>query len=178
MFGSFKQCSKFAQDRPHRAGVGAHEFQGQGDQFVIAFGHLLQHQVLQHAQVATAQHLVGTEVFAVSGVDAGGVDTDETNAQIGQPLQRLRVHAGQPAVPCIAGVMPVSAHQHPRWQAGIDGVGQQTGEDIARDGDLYDSDVEARSVDISFTTADLDEVVRQFNKFLILNDFDAQVALV
>ena len=42
----------------------------------------------------------------------------------------------------------------------------------------YDSDVEARSVDIAFTTADLDEVVRQFNKFLILNDFDAQVALV
>lgn len=42
----------------------------------------------------------------------------------------------------------------------------------------YDSDVDARSVDISFTTGDLDEVVRQFNKFLILNDFDAQVALV
>jgi len=42
----------------------------------------------------------------------------------------------------------------------------------------YDSDVEARSVNIDFTTADLDEVVRQFNKFLVLNDFEAQVALV
>lgn len=42
----------------------------------------------------------------------------------------------------------------------------------------YDAEEDARSVDISFTTSDLDEVVRQFNKFLILNDFDAQVALV
>lgn len=42
----------------------------------------------------------------------------------------------------------------------------------------YDADDDARSVNIDFTTADLGEVVRQFNKFLILNDFDAQVALV
>lgn len=42
----------------------------------------------------------------------------------------------------------------------------------------YDAEEDARSVSIDFTTADLDEAVRQFNKFLILNDFDAQVALV
>lgn len=42
----------------------------------------------------------------------------------------------------------------------------------------YDAEEDARAVDIAFTTADVNEVVRQFNKFLILNDFDAQVALV
>lgn len=41
----------------------------------------------------------------------------------------------------------------------------------------YDADEDARTVDISFTTADADEVVRQFNKFLILNDLDVQVVV-
>jgi hypothetical protein len=41
----------------------------------------------------------------------------------------------------------------------------------------YDAEEDARSVDISFTTADAAEVIRQFNKFLILNDLDIQVTV-
>jgi hypothetical protein len=41
----------------------------------------------------------------------------------------------------------------------------------------YDAEEDARSVDISFTTADAVEVIRQFNKFLILNDLDIQVTV-
>jgi len=39
-------------------------------------------------------------------------------------------------------------------------------------------DVEDRSVTIDFDTADVNTVVSEFNKFLILNDFDAQVQIV
>jgi hypothetical protein len=42
----------------------------------------------------------------------------------------------------------------------------------------YDAEEDPRDVTIAFTTSDLDEVVRQFNKLLILNDFDAEVAVV
>lgn len=42
----------------------------------------------------------------------------------------------------------------------------------------YDAEEDPRDVTISFTTGDRDEVIRQFNKLLVLNDFDAQVALV
>jgi hypothetical protein len=41
----------------------------------------------------------------------------------------------------------------------------------------YDAEEDARTVDISFTTSDANEVVRQFNKFLILNDLDVQVVV-
>lgn len=41
----------------------------------------------------------------------------------------------------------------------------------------YDSDGDNRSVSIDFTTDSLGEVVRQFNKFLALNDFEAQVEI-
>ena len=47
-----------AQHRAHRAGVGGHQLQGQGDQFVVAFGYLVEPEVFQHAQAAPAQHLV------------------------------------------------------------------------------------------------------------------------
>ena len=39
----------------------------------------------------------------------------------------------------------------------------------------YDAEEDSRSTNIEFTTADATEVVRQFNKFLILNDLDVQV---
>ena len=42
----------------------------------------------------------------------------------------------------------------------------------------YDAEEDPRDVTIAFTTSDPDEVVRQFNKLLILNDFDAQVVVV
>lgn len=42
----------------------------------------------------------------------------------------------------------------------------------------YDADEPSRNTTIEFTTENLDEVVRQMNKFLVLNDYDAQVALV
>jgi hypothetical protein len=41
----------------------------------------------------------------------------------------------------------------------------------------YDAEVDNRSASIDFTTDSLGEVVRQFNKFLALNDFDAQVEI-
>lgn len=42
----------------------------------------------------------------------------------------------------------------------------------------YDAEEDPRDVTISFTTSDAAEVIRQFNKLLVLNDFDAQVAVV
>lgn len=41
----------------------------------------------------------------------------------------------------------------------------------------YEDGVDSRSTSIDFTTDSLGEVVRQFNKFLALNDFDAQVEI-
>jgi len=40
-----------------------------------------------------------------------------------------------------------------------------------------DDETDSRSSTIDFTTNSLGEVVRQFNKFLLLNDFDAQVEI-
>jgi hypothetical protein len=39
----------------------------------------------------------------------------------------------------------------------------------------YDADETGRATSIEFTTGSVDEVIRQFNKFLILNDWDVQV---
>jgi hypothetical protein len=41
----------------------------------------------------------------------------------------------------------------------------------------YDEETDSRSSTIDFTTNSLGEVVRQFNKFLLLNDFEAQVEI-
>jgi hypothetical protein len=41
----------------------------------------------------------------------------------------------------------------------------------------YDDETDSRSSTIDFTTNSLGEVVRQFNKFLLLNDFEAQVEI-
>lgn len=42
----------------------------------------------------------------------------------------------------------------------------------------YDAEEDPRDVNIAFTTSDANEVIRQFNKLLVLNDFDVQVAAV
>jgi hypothetical protein len=39
----------------------------------------------------------------------------------------------------------------------------------------HDNGVDGRATSIEFTTSSVDEVIRQFNKFLILNDWDVQV---
>jgi hypothetical protein len=39
----------------------------------------------------------------------------------------------------------------------------------------YDNDVDGRAMSIEFTTSSVEEVIRQFNKFLIVNDWDVQV---
>jgi hypothetical protein len=39
----------------------------------------------------------------------------------------------------------------------------------------YDNGVDGRATSIEFTTSSVEEVIRQFNKFLILNDCDARV---
>mgnify|MGYP000274054137 FL=1 len=39
----------------------------------------------------------------------------------------------------------------------------------------YDDDETGRATIVMFTTGSVDEVIRQFNKFLILNDWDVQV---
>lgn len=39
----------------------------------------------------------------------------------------------------------------------------------------YDNGADGRAMSIEFTTSSVEEVIRQFNKFLIVNDWDAQV---
>ena len=41
----------------------------------------------------------------------------------------------------------------------------------------YDNDVDGRAMSIEFTTNNVEEVIRQFNKFLIVNDWDVQVGI-
>ena len=42
----------------------------------------------------------------------------------------------------------------------------------------YDNDVDGRATSIEFTTSSVEEVIRQFNKFLSVTDWDAQVSNV
>ena len=42
----------------------------------------------------------------------------------------------------------------------------------------YVNDVDGCATSIEFTTSSVEEVIRQFNKFLIVNDWDAQVSNV
>jgi len=42
----------------------------------------------------------------------------------------------------------------------------------------YDNDADGRAMSIEFTTSSVEEVIRQFNKFLIVNDWDTQVGNV
>jgi hypothetical protein len=53
------------------------ELQGQGDEFIVAFRHVVQHQVFQDAQAPVADDLVAVQRLAVGRVNAGGVNADQ-----------------------------------------------------------------------------------------------------
>ena len=99
------------------------ELERQRDQFVVAFGHGVEHQVFEHAQAAPANHLVAVQRLAAGRIDACGIDADQPHAQVGQALDGLGRIGGEIAVPA-RGRPGVGAHQHALGQVGRDRVFQ------------------------------------------------------
>ena len=71
------QSWKFAQDVANGRGISTRQLERQRNQLVVAFGHVVKHQVLQHAQAVRQQLLVAGQALAAGGVRAGRVNTDK-----------------------------------------------------------------------------------------------------
>ncbi len=141
-----------AQHGAHGRSIGLDELERQGDEFVVAFGHFVEHEVFKDAQAEAADDLVAVERLAVGGVDAGGVDADQHHAQCGQPLDGGGRVGGEFGVEAIDGCVGIGAHQHARRQpfqgvldvrplherAARDGVDHPAGAEIGREIDGAD----------------------------------------
>lgn len=68
---------QLTQDGPHRRGISTHQFERQGNQLVIAFGHTVEHQVFKHTKLVRQQLVVAGQILAAGRVDAGCVDADK-----------------------------------------------------------------------------------------------------
>ena len=82
-----------SQHRAHRRRAGLRQLQRQRDQLVVAFRHLVEHEVLEHAHVVREQLLVAVERLAAAGSTDCGVDADEPHALRGQPRDGLGAKA-------------------------------------------------------------------------------------
>jgi len=96
---------------------GGGEFQGQGDQLVVAFGHVVEQQVFQHAQAALANGLVAVQRLAVGRVDARAVDADQQHAEVGELFDGLGGEGGQVVVEGVLRLAFIHTQQHALWQA-------------------------------------------------------------
>src|SRR5205823_3948312 len=97
--------SERAQDRADGAGVEGFEGEGEGDELVIAGGHILEVQAFEDGDVVSEDGGVGREVFGVLEVHAGGVDAEGEEALVswelegGEGVDELWGEGGEVCVP-------------------------------------------------------------------------------
>ena len=94
-FTTSRAIAKPAQYGAHRARVGAGQLERQSNQFIVALGYVVEHQVFQHPQVVLQQLVVGVQARAGRGVDARCVDAYQQCLMGGQQGNRLRCESGE-----------------------------------------------------------------------------------
>jgi hypothetical protein len=117
---------EFAQDGAHGGGVGLGQLERQGNQFVVAFGDVVEHQVFQHAQAVRQQLVVAGQVLAGGRVHAGGVYAYQGDVFAGQQFHGFRRDGGE-SVPGLAG-LACGAQQHALRQV-FQRMGDMLGQD-------------------------------------------------
>ncbi len=109
---SLCRSGEAAQHGAHRTRIERGELEWQGDQFVIAGGHVVKHEPFEDGEAVFAHGVVRVHGLGGLRVERGGVDANELDAVRGHQCDRLGRNGGKVVVPRGLRHLCVRAQQH------------------------------------------------------------------